>query len=115
MEFELKKLGRMIATASPRALIATLVAIHVIVVAILAIPEFNCVAISSATSLGHLAWSQLSTPSPPTPAGDITMRLIRTWSNQVLEVEIPRFRKFARSRTIDVAIASFLTESPSLD
>jgi hypothetical protein len=95
MEFAFKRLSRMIATTSPRALVATLVAIHLIVVAILAVPEFNCVAMSSATSLGHMAWSQLSTPSPPTPAGDITMRLIRIWSNHFLEVEIPRFLRFA--------------------
>ena len=96
MEFALKKLSRIVATVSPRALIATLVAIHVVVLAILAIPEVNCLAMSSATSLGHVVWSQFSTPSPPTPAGDITMRLIRTWSNHVLEVEIPRSLKFAR-------------------
>lgn len=96
MGIAVEKLSRIIATASPRMLVAILLAIHLIVVAILAVPELNCVAISSATSLGHMAWSQLSTPSPPTPAGGITMRLIGIWSNHVLEVEIPRVLRFAR-------------------
>ena len=91
MNFALKNLSRIVATASPRALVATLVAIHMIGIVILAFPEVHSALMSYATSLGHLAWSQLSTPGPPTPAGDITMKVIRIWWNHVLEVEIPRF------------------------
>jgi hypothetical protein len=103
LKFVLKKLGRVIAIASPRVLVALLVAIHVIVVAILAVPELNRLAIFSASSLGHFAWSQLSSPSPPTPAGNITMDVIRIWSNHFLEVEVPRALDFARGRSGIVA------------
>jgi hypothetical protein len=95
MNFAIKNLSRIVATASPRALVATLVAIHMIGVVLLAFPEVNSALMSYATSFRHFAWSQLSTPGPPTPAGDITMKVIRIWWNHVLEVEIPRFAMFA--------------------
>jgi hypothetical protein len=101
--------------AAPNAsehLVRTL-AIHIIGVVILASPEVNCVVVSSATSLGHLAWCQLSTPSPPTPAGDITVELIRIWWNHVLEVEIPRFPvlQFRRRHLISVFAGQPLLET----
>jgi hypothetical protein len=96
MKLALRRLSVVLASAGPRALVAILVAIHVIVIAMFAVPMVNTVAISSASSLGHLAWSQLSTPGPPTPAGDITMKLIRIWWNHFVEVEIPRLVKVAR-------------------
>ena len=99
MNFALKKPGGVIAIASPRALLAMLVAVHLIVVAILAVPELNRVVMCSASSLGHLAWSQLSSPNPPTPAGNVTMSLIRIWANHLLEVEMPRALDFARGRS----------------
>jgi len=99
LNFAPKKLDRVIAIANPRALVAMLVAVHLILVAILAVPELNRVVTCSASSLGHLAWSQLSSPSPPTPAGNITMSLIRIWANHLLEVEVPRALDFARGRS----------------
>lgn len=86
-----------IATVEPRTLVATLLTMHLIVVALIAIPELGGVAVSTATTLGHIAWSQLSTPTPPTPAGAITIGLIRIWLNHVVDVEVPRLKGFATS------------------
>ena len=99
MKFALGKLNVFIAGAGPRTLVAILVAIHVIAIAMFAVPMVNTVAISSASSLGRLAWSQLSTPGPPTPAGDLTMNLMGIWWNHLREVEIPRLVKFAWDHT----------------
>ncbi|HYL60751.1 MAG TPA: hypothetical protein VEU51_17935 [Candidatus Acidoferrales bacterium] len=102
-KFALRKLNVVLVSAGPKAVVAILLAIHVIVLAMFAVPMVNTVAISSASSLGHLAWSQLSTPGPPTPAGDITIKLIRIWWNHVREVEIPRLVKFA-SESVGAAV-----------
>src|SRR5271167_4678215 len=82
-----------VATASPRALVATILTIHVIVVVLLAVPEFRFAAVTCTTSLGHIVWNHVFSPSPPTPAGGITMSVIRSWSNHIIEVEFPRLRQ----------------------
>ena len=45
---------------------------------------------SAVSALAQLGWDQLFSPSPPTPAGDLTPRVIRTWASHVAEVELPR-------------------------
>jgi hypothetical protein len=92
MNYVLKKLSDIIGNASPQATIATILATHVAVLALLAVPELSCTIASSLIGLGELGWDQLSSPSPPTPAGDITLRVIRIWTNHVAEVELPRLR-----------------------
>lgn len=86
-----EKLGNLIISAGEQFLVASVQAFHAIVFALLTIPE----SISSATSLGELAWDQLSSPGPHAPAGDLTFRLIKIWTNHVVDVELPRFRKLA--------------------
>jgi len=53
---------------------------------------------------------------PTRPAGDLTFRLFRIWTNHVVDVEIPRFRNL--SARIDGKLAlsrsSFEQRSPSL-
>ncbi len=83
------------AAAGPRALIAIMLTIHVMVVVLLAVPAFRCVAVSCTTSLGHIVWNHVSSPSAPRPAGDLTMSLIKLWSNHILEVELPWLRQKA--------------------
>jgi hypothetical protein len=86
-----EKVHPLIIRASEQVLVGIVLAFHVIVFALLTIPE----SISSATSLGELVWDQFSTPSPHVPAGDLTFRLIKIWTNHVVDVELPRFRNLA--------------------
>jgi len=81
----------LVASACEQFLVASVQAFHAFVFALLTIPE----SISSATSLGDLAWDQLSSPGPRVPAGDLTFRLIRIWMNHLVEVELPRVRSLA--------------------
>jgi hypothetical protein len=103
MTLVLKKLSNTVTPTSPRALVALLLVIHVIAAAIIASPEVNCAAIISVKSIGHFAWSQLSSPSPPAPAGNITMKVVQMWANHFLEVEIPRLLKFANGSAVALA------------
>src|ERR1700687_2668807 len=98
--------------ASEQVLVGIVLAFHVTVFALLTIPE----SISSATSLGGLAWDQLSSPSPHAPAGDLTFRLFRIWTNHVVDVEIPRFRNLAArfDGKLALSLSSFEQRSPSL-
>ena len=91
MDLLLEKVRPLMIYASEQVLVGIVLAFHVTVFALLTIPE----SISSATSLGGLAWDQLSSPSPHAPAGDLTFRLFRIWTNHVVDVEIPRFRNLA--------------------
>ena len=90
MNYVLKMPSRIIGNASPQAVVATVLATHVAVLALLAVPEMSRTIVSSLIWLGELGWDQLSSPTPPTPAGDITPRVIRIWTNHVAEVELPR-------------------------
>jgi hypothetical protein len=90
MNYVLKNLGSIIGNASPQAIVATVLAMHVAVLALLAVHELGCTIASSLIWLGQLGWDQLSSPSPPMPAGDITMRLLRVWANHIIEVEVPK-------------------------
>ncbi|HSU90779.1 MAG TPA: hypothetical protein VLI44_04980, partial [Sporolactobacillaceae bacterium] len=74
-----------------QVLVASVLAFHVIVFALLTIPESIC----SATWLGDLIWDQFSTPCPHAPAGDLTLRLIKIWTNHVVEIELPQFPDLA--------------------
>ena len=93
MERFIKKLRDLIRSGGEQVLVASVMAFHVIVFALLTIPE----SITSATSLGDLAWDQLSSPSPHAPAGDLTFQLIKFWTNHVVDVELPRFRNLLRT------------------
>jgi len=96
MNYVLKKLNSIIGNASPQAIVATVLAMHLAVLASVVVPELSCTIGSSLIWLGQLGWDQLSSPSPPTPAGDITMRVIRIWTNHVAEVELPQLRALLR-------------------
>ncbi len=107
MNCALRKLIGSISSETSRNLIAILFALQLIIVALLAVPMFSDAALSFATSMGQMAWDQLSTPSPPAPAGDLTIRVLKMWSNHFVEVELPRIRDvMARiaSATGDVAV-----------
>jgi len=82
-----EELRTLIRSAGEQVLVATVLAFYVIVFAILTIPE----SISSVTSLGELAWDQLSSPSPQAPT-DLTFRLIKIWTNHLVDVQVPRLR-----------------------
>ncbi len=86
-----QKLRNLIISVSEQFLAASVQVFQAIVFALLTIPE----SISSATSLGDLAWDQLLSPGPHAPAGDLSFRLIRIWTNHVVEVELPQFRNLA--------------------
>src|SRR5216684_2720818 len=90
MNNSLKKLTSIATNSSNRVLLAAVVAIQVIVIALIAFASFRCAVESFTIYVGQLAWNQLSTPSPPTPAGDITMQVIRIWMNHVVEVKLPQ-------------------------
>jgi hypothetical protein len=96
--------------ASEQVLVGIVLAFHVTVFALLTIPE----SISSATSLGGLVWDQLSSPSPHAPAGDLTFRLFRLWTNHVVDVEIPRFRNLAARFDGELALSLSSLEQRSL-
>lgn len=115
MERLIEKLRCLITSASEQVLVASVVAFYVIAFALLTMPE----SVSCATSLRDLAWDQLSTPNPQTPAGDLTFRLIQIWMNHVVDVELPRVRNLARRFDWKLAIAlvrtsGYLTASSSV-
>jgi hypothetical protein len=86
-----ENLRNLIISACEQFLVASVQAFHAIVFALLTIPE----SVSSVTSLGELAWDQVSSPGPHAPAGNLTFRLIKIWTNHVVEVELPRLRNLA--------------------
>jgi hypothetical protein len=90
---------RVISSDSTQVIVVAALAIEAAIVLITtAVPDFGCALLSSATSLGRTVWDQLSTPSPPMPAGDITLRLIRIWLNHAIEVELPQLSGLAGIR-----------------
>ena len=93
MDRLIKKLRLLIVSAGEQILVASVVAFHVIAFALVTIPE----SVSSVTSLGELALDQLSSPSPHAPAGDLTFRLIKIWTNHVVEVAFPRFQSLVHA------------------
>lgn len=115
MERSYETLRHLIISAGEQVLVASVLAFHMIVFALMTIPE----TISSATSLGELAWDQLSSPSPHAPAGDLTFRLIKIWTTHVVEVELPRVRNLAArfDRIVSVrrgSSAPLLAEPPGI-
>ena len=93
MDLALVKLGCVSSSESTQLIVVAALAIETAIVLLTtAVPDFGCTFVSFATSLGQTVWVQLSTPSPPMPAGDITIRLIRMWLNHAVEVELPRLR-----------------------
>lgn len=106
MNCALKKLITSISSGASRDLVALLLGLQLIILALLAIPMVSSAALPLASSIAQMAWDQFSTPSPPSPAGDLTIGVLRMWSRHVVEVELPRIRDFmARvTCTIDFAI-----------
>lgn len=109
MDLLLEKLRGLIISASEQILVAIVLAFHVITFALLTIPE----SITSATSLGELLWDQFSSPSPHLPAGDLTFRLIKIWTNHVVDVEIPRVRNLAARFDWEFALSHRSLERPA--
>ena len=67
-----------------------IVAAVLTIVSSLAGSELSDTVASAVSALAQLGWDQLFSPSPPTPAGDITAWVIRIWTSHVAEVELPR-------------------------
>ena len=86
MELLAEKIRNLIVSACEHFIVASVQGFHAIVFALLTVPE----CISSATSISHLAWDQMSSPGPQAPAGDLTLHLIKIWTNHVVEVVVPR-------------------------
>src|SRR5690348_2800300 len=82
MELLAEKIRDLIVSACEQFIVASVQGFHAIIFALLTVPE--CV--SSATSLSHLAWDQVSSPGPHAPAGDLTLPAIKIWTNHVVEV-----------------------------
>jgi hypothetical protein len=91
MELLAEKIRDLIVSVCEHFIVASVQGFHAIVFALLTVPE----CISSATSISHLAWDQVSSPSPHAPAGDLTLHLIKIWTNHVVEVVVPRVRSRA--------------------
>jgi hypothetical protein len=94
MDHSFKKLRTLIIRAGEQVLVASVLAVHLIAVAILTIPDSL-----SVTSMGDLVWDQFSTPSPHAPAGDLTFKLLKIWLDHVIDVEIPRIRSISAVAT----------------
>ena len=77
-----------ISYAIQQAIVATVLTI----IGSLAVSELSDTIASAVSALAQFGWDQLFSPSPPTPAGDITQQAIRIWTNHVAEVEFPRLR-----------------------
>jgi hypothetical protein len=92
MDRLIEKLGPLIIGTCEQVLVASVLAFYLITFALLTIPE----SITCATSLGQLVWDQFSTPNPYLPAGNLTFRLIKTWTNHVVDVELARVRNLVR-------------------
>jgi hypothetical protein len=90
MDRLLKKLRALTVRAGEQILVASVLAFHLIAVAILTIPDSL-----SVTSLGDLVWDQFSTPGPHAPAGDVTFKLLKIWADHIIDVEIPRIRSIS--------------------
>jgi hypothetical protein len=110
MDLVFEKVRPFVTYVGEQVLVGIVLAFHVTVFALLTIPE----SISSATSLGGLVWDQLSSPSPHAPAGDLTFRLFRIWTNHVVDVEIPRFRSLAARFDGELALSFRSLEQRSL-
>ena len=102
MDRLLEKLPRLITSGCEQALVAIVLACFVIAFALLTIPD----SISSFTSLCELAWDQLSAPSPHAPAGDLTFRLIKIWTNHVVDLEFPKLIRAGASEDAAVIAAA---------
>lgn len=61
----------------------TIVAAVLTILGSLAVSELSDAIGSAVSALAQLGWDQLFSPSPPTPAGDITSRVIRIWASHV--------------------------------
>jgi hypothetical protein len=88
MERLAKKVRILIVSACEQFIVASVQGFHAIFFALVTIPECIC----SVTSLSQMAWDQVSSPSPHAPAGDLTLPVIKIWTNHVVEIELPRFR-----------------------
>ena len=86
MDLAFEKVRPLVIYVGEQVLVGIVLAFHVTVFALLTIPE----SISSPASLGGLAWDQLSSPGPHAPAGDLTFRLIKIWTNHVVDLEFPK-------------------------
>ncbi len=88
MNYVRNNLEIFISNAIQQAIVATVLTI----LGSLAVSELSDTIASAVSALAQLGWVQLFSPSPPTPAGDITLRVIRIWTSHVAEVELPRLR-----------------------
>jgi hypothetical protein len=88
MELIAEKIRNLIVSACEQFIVASVQGFHAIVFALLTVPECIC----SATSISHLVWDQMSSPGPHAPAGDLTLPVIKIWTNHVVEVVVPRVR-----------------------
>ena len=88
MNYVRNNLEIFIRNAIQQAMVATVLTI----LGSLAASELSGTVASAVSALTQLGWDQLFSPSPPTPAGDITPQVIRIWTNHVAEVELPRLR-----------------------
>jgi hypothetical protein len=77
-----------IRNAIEQAIVATVLTI----LGSLAVSELSDTVASAVSALAQSGWHQLFSPSPPTPAGDITARVIKIWISHVAEVELPKLR-----------------------
>ena len=91
MNYVRNNLEIFIRNAIQQAIVATVLTI----LGSLAASELSDAVASPVSVLTQLGWDQLFSPSPPTPAGDITLRVIRIWTSHLAEVELPRLRHWA--------------------
>ena len=70
-----------------------IVAAVLTIVCSLAGSELSDTVASAVSALAQLGWDQLFSPSPPTPAGDITARMIRIWTSYVVAGVTPALRQ----------------------
>jgi hypothetical protein len=101
MDRLVEKLRPLIISACEQILVASVLAFQVITFALLTIPQSVSVA-----SLVDLVWDQFSTPSPRAPAGDLTFRLLKIWTDHVIDVELPQFRNLFQRLAAQESAAS---------
>src|SRR5712692_498980 len=94
MNYVLENLRRITITNNPRIRVAAvLVTVAIIILfRLLSVPTFFNAKNSGVTTFLQFVWDQVSSPSPPAPAGNLTMRLIRMWSLHFVEVTLPELR-----------------------
>jgi hypothetical protein len=100
MNYAPEKLRRIIVSLPARVPEGTLLAMDAVIVLLVLVPilALSDAASSAVSSFLQLVWDQLSTPSPPMPAGDLTMQLLKTWALYVVEVKFPRLREIGALR-----------------